>query len=174
MTLVDVPVDTVTVYLDPVLSPACFDGSGDLPSGGGSFGTASSIAGELVWPETEEFRRGGWENVPAPASDDEVKVAYVFQLALDPTSRFRLPSGVTAVTPVSKGTAGYTFFLTAAPGNYTLYALAGIENRGHEPLGVHCLFDGDSYAASRCPRIERSTTSSSPSMCRSITSSRST
>jgi hypothetical protein len=133
MTLVDVPVDTVTVYLDPVLSPACFDGSGDLPSGGGSFGSASSIAGELVWPETEEFRRGGWENVPAPASDDEIKVAYVFQLATDPTSRFRLPSGVTAVTPVSKGTAGYTFFLTAAPGNYTLYALAGIENRASTP-----------------------------------------
>jgi len=133
ITLVDVPVDTLTVYLDPVLSPACFDGSGDLPSGGGSFGNASSIAGELVWPETGEFKRGGWENVPEPASADEVKVAYVFQLTADPTSRFRLPSGVTAVTPVSTGTAGYNFYLTASPGNYTLYALAGIENRGVSP-----------------------------------------
>jgi hypothetical protein len=133
ITLVDVPVDTVTVYLDPVLSPACFDGAGDLPSGGGSFGSASSIAGELVWPESEEFRRGGWENVPAPTSENEVKVAYVFQLASDPTARFRLPSGVSGVTPVSAGTAGYTFFMSAAPGNYTLYALAGIENRAVSP-----------------------------------------
>lgn len=132
-TLVDIPVDTLTVYLDPVLSPDCFEGSGDLPSGGGTFGVPSNISGELVWPESDEFRRGNWENVPEPASPQELKVAYVFQLAADPTARFRLPSGVTAVTPVSTGSAGFSFFMTVAPGNYTLYALAGIENRGVSP-----------------------------------------
>jgi hypothetical protein len=132
-TLVDVPVDTLTVYLDPVLSPACFEGAGDLPSGGGTFITPSSISGELVWPESDEFKRSGWTNVPEPASMQEVKVAYVFQLASDPTARFRLPSAVTAVTPVSTGSAGFTFYMTAAPGNYTLYALAGIENRATTP-----------------------------------------
>jgi hypothetical protein len=132
-TVVDIPVDTLTVYLDPVLSPTCFDGSGDLPSGGGNYGTSQSVTGELVWPETQEFRRGGWTNVPEPDNDQEVKVAYVFQLASDPTQRFRLPSGVAAVTPASSGTVGFSFFLSAAPGNYTLYALAGIENRAVSP-----------------------------------------
>jgi hypothetical protein len=132
-TLVDIPVDTLTVYLDPVLSPDCFEGSGDLPSGGGIFSSPSSISGELIWPESDEFSRTGWTNVPAPASEQEVKVAYVFQLSADPTSRFRLPSGVSAVTPVATGSAGFTFYLTAAPGNYTLYALAGIENRAVTP-----------------------------------------
>ena len=133
ITLVDVPVDTVTVYLDPVLSPTCGDGLGDLPSGGGTFGTTSSITGELVWPETSEFRRGGWENIPAPAADDEVRIAYVFRLASEPTAPFRLPNAVSGVTPVSTGTAGYNFYMSTPPGNYALYALAGIENRATSP-----------------------------------------
>lgn len=133
ITFVDVPVDTVTVYLDAVLSPACADPSGDIPSGGGTPGTASGVSGELVWPEAQEFRRTGWTNVPAPTTELEQKVAYVFNLSQDPTQSFRLPSGVLGVTPVSSGETGYSFYMTTPPGNFTLYALAGIENRERTP-----------------------------------------
>jgi hypothetical protein len=133
VTFVDVAVSTVTAYLDPVLSPACGSPEGDLESGGGNPGQGASVTGELVWPESQEFRRDNWSNVPEPASPDEVKVAYVFQLSARPTDAFRLPSAVTAVTPTSDGTTGYRFNLSTSPGNATLYALAGIENRSRSP-----------------------------------------
>jgi hypothetical protein len=133
ITFVDVPVDTVTAYLDPVLSPACGSPEGDLESGGGNPGQGAGVTGELVWPETQEFKRDNWSNVPEPASPDEVKVAYVFQLSGRPTDTFRLPSAIAAVTPTSDGTMGYRFSLSTSPGNTTLYALAGIENRSRSP-----------------------------------------
>lgn len=132
-TFVDVSVDTVTAFLDPVLSVTCFDPEGDLEVGGGTPGEGAWIDGELVWPETEEFRRDSWSNIPEPVSEDEVKVAYVFQLSPTPTERFRLPSVVRAVTPSSDGTTGYKFSMSTTPGTYTLYALAGIENRARSP-----------------------------------------
>src|SRR5262249_32495468 len=122
----------VTAYLDPVLSPAC--GSGDPPPVAGTPGTTSTIEGELVWKgNSQEFKRDGWTNVPAPASDDEKLVAYVFRPSSDPTRKFDLPAAADAVTPYSPGLTGYAFSLTATPGNLALYALAGIENRTFVP-----------------------------------------
>jgi hypothetical protein len=126
-TFVDVTVDTVTAYLDPVLSPACGSPEGDLPPSGGSSTYAANVTGEVVWPLTAEFRRDGWLNVPAPKSDDERLVAYVLRLATSPTDGFSLPGAGSAITPSSNGDRGYTFTTSGAPGNFTLYALAGIE-----------------------------------------------
>ncbi|MFO7179657.1 MAG: IPT/TIG domain-containing protein [Pseudomonadota bacterium] len=131
ITFVDVPVDTVTVYLDPILSPDCFSGEGEIPSSGGRVTSISTISGELVWRGRQEFSRDGWTNVPLPLTETERHVAYVLRLASDPTAQLRLPT--TSVTPDSSGTRGFSFFMTAPPGNYTLYALAGLEDRSVSP-----------------------------------------
>lgn len=133
ITFVDIGVDTLTAYLDPVLSPTCFDPEGDLERGGGTTGQVTSVRGELIWPETQEFRKNGFTNVPQPKSPDEAQTAYVFPLNSSPTARFRLPGAASAITPDSTGTTGYRFSLSTSPGNYTLYALAGIENRSRSP-----------------------------------------
>jgi hypothetical protein len=127
-TFVDVTVDTVTAYLDPVLSPACGSAHGDLPPSGDSSTYGASVTGEVVWPATAEFRRDGWLNVPTPKSADEHLVAYVFRLSASATDRFVLPEPSRAVTPASGGDRGYAFNTSGLPGNFTLYALAGIEN----------------------------------------------
>jgi IPT/TIG domain len=132
-TFVDVAVDTVTAYLDPVLAPGCGPPSGDLPPSGGTGSYGAGVTGQIVWPATAEFKRDGWLNVPTPKSDDEQLVAYVLRLSDSATSRFELPSAVQAVTPAAAGDRGYAFSTFGAPGNFTLYALAGIENRAHVP-----------------------------------------
>jgi hypothetical protein len=131
-TFIDVPVDTVTAYLDPVLSPAC-GSAGDLPPVGGGSGASSSVRGEVVWRSAQEFQRSGWTNVPPPKSETERLVAYVFRLSADPSTEFQLPTVSNAVTPESAGARGYGFTFAASPGNLTLYALAGIENRAVTP-----------------------------------------
>jgi hypothetical protein len=133
ITFAQAPSSVITAYLDPVLSVACFDPKGDLEPGGGTPGKRSSISGELVWPETQEFRRDNWSSVPQPQGPDEARVAYVFPLATRPDQAFSLPSAILAVTPDSAGTTGYDFSLSTAPGTLTLYALAGIENRTRSP-----------------------------------------
>lgn len=132
-TFVGVEVARVTAYLDPVLASTCFSPEGDIPAGGGNPGRGSSISGELVWPSLQEFRRDGWTNVPPVKSDSEKHVAYVFPLAPNPTDRFSLPSAVSAVTPSAGGEFGFQFSLSVRPGNYTLYAVAGIEDRSRRP-----------------------------------------
>jgi hypothetical protein len=139
-TFVDVPVDTVTAYLDPVLSPDCAANGGGIGvgTGGGSTLTGASVEGELVWPNGIEFRRGGWD-VPLPGapgpdgSTDIRRVAYVFPLARDTTQIFRLPPKSQGITPEAIGQIGYTFKTSAAVGNLTLYALAGVEDRTVNP-----------------------------------------
>jgi hypothetical protein len=131
ITFVDVPVDTVTVYLDPVLSPACGSG-GDPPPVGGKSGSGGRIDGELVWPGGVEFKRAAW-NVPPPANGDERQAAYVFQLGGNPLGAFSLPSPNAAVLPSAEGTVGYAFRQTTTPGNRSLYAVAGIENLAANP-----------------------------------------
>jgi IPT/TIG domain len=126
-TFVDVPVDTVTVFLDPILSPAC-GSSGQLPPSGGSGVYAAVVNGQIVWPATAEFKRAGWLDVPNPKSTDEKLVAYVFRLSSSPTARFQLPDISNAITPSSSGDRGYSFSNVGLAGNFTLYALAGIEN----------------------------------------------
>ncbi len=131
-TFVDVPVDTVTVYLSPVLDLSC--ASGDPPSiGGGGGHNGGGIAGELVFPGGVEFRRGNWQNVPPPSSPTERNAAYVFQSSGGSTAGFDLPAIDLAVTTDSPGTRGYAFSSLVFPGNVTLYALAGIEDRSFSP-----------------------------------------
>lgn len=130
-TFIDVPVDTVTIYLTPVLSPACTP-SGDPPSVGGRGIYLSTIRGELVWPLSGEFRGTAWSNVPAPAPSEK-QVAYIFRLTGDPTSPFVLPAASNAARPDLVGTVGPTFHLDTTLGNLTLYALAGLENRTVSP-----------------------------------------
>jgi hypothetical protein len=131
-TFVDVPVDKLTVYLDPVLSPACGD-SGELPAGGGIPGKSASVSGQLVWPFEGDVRMGGFQNVPAPVVENVKVVAYVFRLSSKPTDRFSLPSAASAVTPETTGDIGYSFYLPTSPGNFTIYALAGLEDRSTSP-----------------------------------------
>ncbi|MEB2313485.1 MAG: IPT/TIG domain-containing protein [Sorangiineae bacterium] len=131
-TFASVPVDTVTFYLDPVLSPDCA-AEGDPPPVGGTPGFAAQVTGELVWKSLNEFKRDGWTNVPPPKSDDEQRVAYVFTATSDASRSFTLPSPSAAVTPDAQGLTGFSFSLNASPGNLVLYALAGIENRAVSP-----------------------------------------
>lgn len=132
ITFVDVPVDRVTVYLSPVLSPLC-GADGDPPAGGGNPGRGSSVTGEIVWPLDDELKRNDWANVPAPRKEGEHQVAYVFRLASRATDELSMPSAVTAVTPSSGGELGFTFYYSTSPGNFTLYALAGLEDRSVSP-----------------------------------------
>jgi hypothetical protein len=127
VTFFDVPVDHLTAYLDPVLSPACAS-LGQLPPGGGVPGVGASVAGEVVWAPDKELRRGGWTNVPQPAADTEKDVAYVFRLSDTSDAPFRLPSLSSAITRDAEGEVGYKFYQTTKPGNFTLYTLAGLED----------------------------------------------
>jgi hypothetical protein len=121
------PVDTVTAYLDPVLSPACA-GMGDPPPVGGKPTNLGQVQGEIVWPQTDEFKKGGWSNVPLPVNANEHQAAYVFTAAGDPTYPFQLPGSGSAVLPTTPGDRGYAFAADAYAGNRSLYAVAGIED----------------------------------------------
>lgn len=123
---VDVPVDTVTVYLDPVLDPSC--GQGDPPTGGGKGRDLGAATGELIWPTGTEFQaRGEWIGVPLPIHSDERRAAYVFAAVSNPDSTFYLPDPMSATTMDSNGTYGFGYTTVWYPGNITLYAVAGIE-----------------------------------------------
>jgi IPT/TIG domain len=132
ITFYDVPVDHVTAYLNPVLSPDCGN-LGELPPGGGTPGVGAGIDGEVVWPPDGEFKRRGWSNVPAPATETEKYVAYVLRLADSPDEPFQLPSAGSGVTLESVGSVGYKFYQSTSPGNFTMYALAGVEDSSKEP-----------------------------------------
>ena len=126
-TFVDVPVDTVTAYIDPVLDPTC--GTGDLPLGGGKVKNLGLAQGELVWPTGVEFQsRGAWVGVPVPVRSTERRVAYVFAASSSADANFYLPEPSAATTMDSDGKFGYAYQLAYYPGNVTLYALAGIED----------------------------------------------
>jgi hypothetical protein len=132
ITFFDVPVDHITAYLDPVLSPACAE-LGELPPGGGTPGIGSSVTGEVVWERDEELKSRGWTNVPQPATPTEKDVAYVFRLSDRADDTFRLPSLSSAITRESEGEVGYKFYQTTSPGNFTLYTLAGLEDSTKTP-----------------------------------------
>lgn len=132
ITFVDVPVSTVTVYLDPIITPECAK-QGDPPPVGGKPGTGGIIRGELFWEGGVEFKKAPWLTVPGPANSDERQAAYIFVPTSDPTASFYLPTPASAITPDSAGTVGYGFIMYIGVGNRTLYALAGIENRKTSP-----------------------------------------
>lgn len=132
MTYVNVPVDTVTVYLQPVMDPSCAEG--DPPSTGGRGGRYGGLVeGQLVFPGGAEFKRAGWTNVPNPSRPTERRAAYVFEAASSPTASFELPSPSEALTPDTTGSRGYSFSRVVIPGNVALYVLAGLEDRSETP-----------------------------------------
>ncbi len=132
ITFVDVPVDTATVYLSPTLDPSCADG--DPPSVGGSGGIYGGlITGELFFNDGVEFKRGNWTRVPNPTRPTERLAAYVFAASSNPAEPFVLPDVSDAITPSSPGLTGYRYSLVTFPGNVTLYAIAGIEDRSLVP-----------------------------------------
>jgi len=126
ITFVAVPVDTLTVYLDPTLTPPCA-GEGDPPPVGGNSVSSGAVTGELVWPSTQEFQKGGWNNVPTPKSDEQ-RIAYIFFGTRDPNKEFSIPSSSFSVTEDSPGDFGYGFSVYHFPGNHAVYALAGLRN----------------------------------------------
>jgi hypothetical protein len=127
ITFVDVPVDTITAYLEPVLSPACAS-DGDPPPVGGNPTLAGYVAGELVWKGVQEFQKGKWTNVPSAIGPYEKRIAYVAFAQRRATKAFSIPSSVYTVDEDSDGDVGYKFQVPSYPGNQTLYALAGILN----------------------------------------------
>lgn len=133
-TFAGVSVDTVTMYLDPILSPDCAPPEGTPPPAGGSPGLGSAVGGEIRFPSDFEFKKAPWSAVPAPVSPDERRVAYVFNASSDPKTTFKLPDVSQAITEEASGESGYQFsFSSFSVGNLTLYAIAGIENRVKTP-----------------------------------------
>ena len=149
ITFVDVPVDTVTAYLDPVLDPSCIPdlqlqcltdpGQScpfglDPPSTGGSGGRFGGVVeGELTFPGGAEFQRAGWSTVPAPNKPTERLAAYVMTAKSSPNQDFTLPPADQAITPETTGASGYAYSVLVRPGNATLYVVAGIEDRSEVP-----------------------------------------
>jgi hypothetical protein len=132
ITFIDVPVDTVTVYPNPVLIPSCVP-EGDTPPTGGRSGVVSTVRGEIVWGFDGEQRSLAWRNIPTPLPNEKA-VAYVFRLSGDPSGTFALPATGEGIRPDTPGgKAGFPFTMTTSQGNLTLYALVGIEDRTGTP-----------------------------------------
>ncbi|MFO0555541.1 MAG: IPT/TIG domain-containing protein [Polyangiaceae bacterium] len=130
MTFVAVPVDTMTVYLDPVLIPSCAE-LGDPPGIGGGAGSVGYVDGEIVFPTQGEFQRGPFL-VPEPIGAER-QVAYIFAAGTNPLAIFSLPPESNGITPDADGALGYGFALASSPGNRTYYAVAGLEDRTANP-----------------------------------------
>ena len=134
-TFVAVPVDTVTMYLDPVKSTDCGDGGGDPPPVGGKPGDSPRVRGQIQFPSTgpefSEWTRGPWSLVPDPKMGEK-KAAYVFGATGDPKQPFYVP-GTPTVTEDSPGTTGYEFEISGlGSGSVTLYAIVGLlDGSGH-------------------------------------------
>lgn len=124
-----VAVRSVTAYLNPVMSVACIPPDGTPPPTGGRVRDAGFVNGEIVFGSGVEFKKGPWKGIPDVTRPSQRVVAYVFVAGRDSLARFTLPDPTTAITPDSPGAVGYAFSLATLPGNATLYALAGIEDR---------------------------------------------
>ena len=131
ITFVDVPVETVSALLFPIMWPECADGD---PASTGNYTPRlnGDVSGELVWPSVE-FKRSPWFSVPKPTRSTERQVAYVFTASNYANEEFYLPAETAGVTPSSTGQSGYAYTYTTYTGTQTLYALAGIEDRSLSP-----------------------------------------
>ncbi|HEX2732417.1 MAG TPA: IPT/TIG domain-containing protein [Polyangiaceae bacterium] len=131
ITLFDVTVDSVTLYLEPVLSPACLSIDFNFPSvGGGNAGSPPlrQVKGFLSWGTGVELKQTAWRGVPEPKDEQEQQAAYVFELNSNSDGEFSLPSHIYAVSNDDRGPFGYPFeYDTTSDANITLYALAGLE-----------------------------------------------
>ena len=132
-TFVDVTVDTVVVYLDPIFDPNCAKGDPGSGGGGGGSASAGQVTGEIIFAQAGEFKKGGFTGVPAPASPTERQAAYVFFASASPRQAFNLPGAGSAITPSTPGTNGYGYYAANLPSNVTIYALAGLEDRSVTP-----------------------------------------
>ena len=93
VTFVDVPVDTVTAYLNPTLDTAC--AMGDPPSQGNYVPTDDGeIDGELIWQGGIEFQKAAWGNVPMPTGAMQRQAAYVWTATGSPLDTLYLPATV--------------------------------------------------------------------------------
>ncbi len=132
ITFVAVPVDTVTAYLEPVFDPRC--AMGDPPSTGGGGGLYGGIIeGQLVFPGGNEFATAAWTTVPEPTRPTERRAAYVFEASSSPSGVFELPPIDQATTPDDANMTGYPYSIVTYPGNATIYAVAGLEDRSNVP-----------------------------------------
>ncbi|HVJ89762.1 MAG TPA: IPT/TIG domain-containing protein [Labilithrix sp.] len=128
ITFVDVPVDTVTVYLTPVFDLACAEGDPVSTPPQQRYG--GIVEGRLIFPGAGEFERAGWSTVPPPTKPTERRAAYVFEAASSPNQNFYLPPVTAAITPDMDE---YAYSIVVFPGNLTLYVVAGIEDRSETP-----------------------------------------
>jgi hypothetical protein len=135
ITFAAVPVDTVTTYLDPVLTPQCA-GEGDPPPGGGNPVVGGIVVGELVWPSIQEFKKGNWDNVPAPGPNEE-RLAYVYYATRNPNAVFQLQSQTYVVDEEDEGDIGYGFTIPGYPGSQDLYALAGLFDKSNGKFSAY-------------------------------------
>lgn len=108
-TFVYVPVTSVSAYLDPVRDVAC---SGDPQVYPPLAIAPGTVTGELVLPP----------GLPTPVLPGERRAAYVLEPSTSASDPFPLP-------PASTAANGTAFRLDVAPGNVTLYAVIGIEDR---------------------------------------------
>ncbi len=132
MTFVDVPVDTVTAYLSPLLDVSC--ANGDPQSISGQPRSVGLVSGQLVFPIGGEIQaKGDWTGVPLPSGPNQRRAAYVFVATTNPQNAYVQPDPKTATTMDSAGDHGYAYSLTYYPGNQNLYALAGIEDTSVQP-----------------------------------------
>lgn len=141
-----VNVRSVTVYLNPVMSTACIPPDGQPPPTGGKARNAGTIMGELVWPGGVEFKKAEWKGVPGPKKPTQRVAAYVFAASRTNLAAFQLPDAAQATLQTSGGTVGYDFSLVTLPGNITIYAFAGLEDR---PEGGPATFDPYVYGVVR-------------------------
>lgn len=125
-TFVEVPVERVTAYLNPIFDLSC--ASGDPPSVSGKGKDVGLVTGELIFGSSGEVNVRDFVGVPKPVRPSERRAAYVFvaQSSLDRV--FQLPDRSSATTQSSSGKAGFEYSIAWYPGNLTLYALAGIED----------------------------------------------
>jgi hypothetical protein len=142
-----VKVRSVTVYMNPVISTACIPPDGEPPPVGGKSRDLGIITGELVFPGGVEFKRAKWTGVPGTKKPTQRIAAYVWAAGRDNLARFYLPDPSLATTQDSPGTVGYEYSLTTIPGNQTIYAIAGIEDRPTD--GKPATFDPYIYGVVR-------------------------
>jgi hypothetical protein len=118
----------VTLFMAPILDFACMSD----PNPGGGHGTLGSfVAGELVFPGSDEFLINAWDSLPKPLSG-ELRVAYVFttQPSADDDNPPAQVEGAMArieEKTARRGVRGYEYRIFARPAGLAVFAVAGLE-----------------------------------------------
>ncbi len=122
----------VTIELTPLLDPTCGE-PGELGPGNGRGMAGAEIAGELVFPGSDEFSVNPWDIVPEPRANEQ-RVAYVFttQARIEsPNPPPSLSDGIARIVEETStiGTRGFPYRIFARPAGLAVYAIAGLERR---------------------------------------------